>query len=271
MDYMDIITRSNARRHLLDDTPEKTPVSLKPIPKYHRKIIVSDSQIIICNTRGISRTFRVPNNETLDQPRGMMFTAIESCDRYLPAFDGFGNLFMQNLAGMPEDALVVLKTSIQLYERSRMFNVNNPGHILLAIRPISGAGVCYVTTAYIRTLAEKLGMGNDANSYNMEKLVFVHAGICKILGSAYCAPIITMAKNQTGVDALDILFELLIHASKDVIGSVAIKLDERKAHIKQLRWWHAPKYAREWNEEGKRWSFDRPLERAEAINNCLNV
>jgi hypothetical protein len=196
----------------------------------------------------------------------MVPNALDACLKHIPSFPRYTDIFNENLIDLPKDLADQIAFNTSLYHRDPSFSPDNPGHVLLLMRGISGRGVVYLYRAYIYALATVLGMGTDPSKIDRTKLIFVHAGICKALGSAYYAPPIPYATKSECFDYLSILLELILSESKDVIGLADISDDERRDHIEKLKDWHSPKYIRGYKNESTKWSFDRPRERASAIN-----
>lgn len=233
--------------------------------KFHRYISFTESTITISNTNGNSKTFKVPYMELLDSPNGMIPDAFDACTKHIPVFDGFSDLLTTKLQDAPSSILDQIHFITNIYSRHPSYNPDNPGHILLVIRGVCGNDVSYLYTAYIYALAKSICMETP---FDIEKLIFIHAGICKAIGSAYYA-IPIKKPNAPYYDHISILAELIFTASIDVMGPGVMSLEERLLHLQTLRRWHAPKYARDFKNEGLLWSLSRPCERAAAINNGL--
>lgn len=228
--------------------------------RYLNIIATSDGEFAVSDVHGRKVVLRVPNDPVLDEPRGMMVNAADSCFKYLPPMPGLTEEFFKHYQMTPE-----MNFAMSMVARScPVANFDNPGHLLLAMRGLTGVEICKSHAAYIRALSAVLPGQAD-----IKRLVWVHAGICKVLGSAYCATPLP-AKTYPTTNHILILYELISAAVPEILKSGSGPTQEEKTEMMNaLKLWHCPKYIRKVSNESKRWSFDRPRERAEAFNAAL--
>jgi len=231
-------------------------------------IIATDIEFTIVNAQGRKVTLRVPNDTSLNEPRGMMVNATDACSKYIPPMPGFFQEFSKHYKMTPE-----MEFNLGLVGGATpIINFDNPGHTLMAMRGLCGVEICKAHTAYILALAFASCPPQHRETPEIlkdpKRLVWIHAGICKVLGASYCATPIPVKAYPT-TDHILILLELISAACPEMLKTRSISIEERTEMMAVLKLWHCPKYIRDISNESKRWSFDRPRERAEAINAAL--
>lgn len=239
-----------------------------PEKRIVRELIINDSALTFKDGRGKECVLRVPNAIKLDEPNGLVLSAVDGCAMNVPPIPNFWKTFCESFdpAKNPD-----LEFCLRLFSRSSpVVNLDNPGHVLLAIRGLVGDDICKAHTAYIKALAictcppemrEKQEVLMEPS-----RLLWFHAGICKMLGACYyAAPLPPKAYPTT--DHMTIFMDILKKAIEPTLNGQSPITDKEKVIIMHgLRSWHCPKYVRMvCPEEAKRWSFDRARERAEAI------
>ena len=240
--------------------------SLKRI-RLERKLETTDDTFIIIDQVGKKHySFKVPSDKRLDTPGGVIHEAIDACHKYLPPIKGLYDVFVASCRYVDTTIKLKIELKLQMLKVSDIFNTDNPGHLLLLLRgtTVIPEDVSIIHAAYISALMTCVCKGD------IQRLLWIHAGICKVLGSAYghsiSTPITELTKRT--VDPISILCDIVVAACPTVFGKTANRIiteEERNGIMKQLRYWHAPKFARDYNSEGYKWSFDRPAHRAEAI------
>lgn len=147
-------------------------------------------------------------------------------------------------------------------------NFDNPGLLILAMRGIiRGDDICKAHTAYILALAItscRPELRNNVDSVkDPKRLVWIHGAVCKVLGSAYCALPVPEGRGFT-TDHIIILMDIIVRAANLSISS---KSEDWGEMLMTLRYWHCPKYIKQVASEAecKKWSFERPSERAECF------
>lgn len=252
--------------------PEES--SLKRI-RLERKLETTDNSFIVIDEIGKQQCiFKIPSDTKLDTPEGVIYEAVDACHKYLPPIKGLFDTFMSFCQF--SDTVCKLKIAMKLrtfFASTSVFNQDNPGHLLLMLRgtTVFTEDVSAIHTAYIKALLKCACNGGD-----IQRLLWIHAGVCKVLGSAYGHSVHIPYSELTKrvVDPISILCDILVASCPLVFGGNIARMiteDERKGMMKQLRYWHAPKFCRDYNGEGYRWSFDRPAYRAEAIEKSRNV
>ena len=206
----------------------------------------------------------------------MIVNAVDACVKYVPALVGFSQEFSKHCKASGLDY------SMKLLDRSAPIgyvNFDNPGHVLLAMRGLTGVDICRAHTAYILALALATCPPEHPEALkDPKRLVWIHASICKVLGSSYCALPVSPLTRMNTEDHISILMDLVVAACPEIFKTSTV-LDEEKVEMATtLRLWHCPKYIRDMmtkstikpvRQEGRRWSFDRPRERAHAFDTAL--
>ena len=242
-----------------------------PERKIRCELITSDAEFVVRDGAGKECVLRVPNALKLDGPDGLVMDAVDGCALNIPPMQGFWKAFSEsfNPAENPE-----LDFCLRLFSKSSpVVNLDNPGHVLLAIRGLMGDDICKAHTAYIKALAlctcHPDMRGNPETLMDPKRLLWFHAGICKMLGSCFHAAPLPPGTFPTA-DYMTIFYELLKKAAYPVIKDGAISDVERREIMHALRSWHCPKYVRNiFPTEAKLWSFDKPRERAASIVQAL--
>lgn len=224
--------------------------------KLSRRLEDGGHYLMIRDSRGHGTTLEVMRDLALDEPRGMCVNAHESCSKYLPDLKGFKDAFYGFLRD-DESLRGKVRAREAFFKRccGASASMDNPGHLLLAMRGLAGEDISEVTSAYIKTLQKFFGS-------DPRRVLTMHSGICKILGSAYCATPMPAGAPPT-VCHITIMHELLIASCPNLFYGSPCTEEERAEMIRVLRAWHCPAYLRNISEtESRLWSFDRPRERA---------
>ena len=245
--------------------------------KLSRTLVARDSEFVVKTMDFGECVLRVPNAEKLNGPGGFTVNAVDGCAMNIPPMRDFWRVFSENYSessrssSSTEDSIVFGANLVM--RSSPAANLDNPGHALLAMRVLSGDDICRAHSAYILALAKcTLPPGAPQKSLmDPNRLLWFHAGICKTLGSSYCAaPVPRKGTARTTANHIVILEDILERAAITVLRGRPFTDAERKDIQRELTKWHCPRYVREECPiEAEKWSFDRPAERAEAFSISL--
>jgi len=240
---------------------------IKRIRRSYRKIeAAGDGEIVVTASTGARHSLRVPVDRTLDDPQGLVLDAADACRKHIAPIPGFAEEFSKHFVASPRgDCEDPFSRNLKLYSRTTTLDLDNPGHMLLALRGVTGSDVALAHTAYLRAMRSKRADSPDG-------LVFEHAKVCKAIGSAYFATPIPRAACPT-VDPILILLDAVLAACPEIMTYPPMSFtDERPGFLRALRAWSCPAYVRSrFPVESEKWGFDRPRERAEAITVSLNA
>jgi hypothetical protein len=208
----------------------------------------------------------------------MSVDAVDACNAFIPPMEGFWVAFRENFFNNPGTCKTF---DFNMCEMGPRVNVNNVGHIVLAMRNLTGDDVCRAHSAYLKALGKctvRPSSGTDDDVVmDPKRLLWYHASVCRILGSCHYAPPTSVSMRTTTLPqlptttpeaAIVILFEILERAAPEFLLSSKANLpaDDRKEMFRVMSSWHCPKYVRDVDPaEARYWNLDRPRERTAAF------
>lgn len=193
--------------------------------------------------------------------------AADACDAYLPVVPGLGRACRAALKELDKTGEALRQFGFFVDNGYTNIVEDNPGHLYLALRELTGANVNRAQTAYITSLFLAQGMSPD-NAEHRAAAACVHARVCKALGMCFSAPPIPLQEEgNRGMDPVATLCDMLFAINPAATGNPHRLLPSDKASVMAaVRAWTAPLIVRlKEPYAASRWSLSLPGERIHTL------